>query len=64
MTKTDIQITNSGSGFFGIHGETAKGRKWVDKHVQGSDRGEAWTDDRRLAMDIAQGALNAGLRVQ
>lgn len=62
--KADIEISNSGSGFFGIHGVTAKGRKWIDKNVQGAHCGEAWSDDRRFAMEIAQGALNAGLRVQ
>lgn len=57
------EISNSGSGFFGIHGQTAKGRKWIDRNVQGAHFGEAWSDDRRMAMIIASAALDAGLVV-
>jgi hypothetical protein len=62
--KPDITITNSGSGFYGIHGESVRGRKWVNRVVQGASDGVAWTDDMRMAMDIADGATACGLRVK
>jgi hypothetical protein len=64
--KPDIEITNSGSGFFGIYGETPKGRKWLKRNVQHFDPDEcvAWCDDRRYAMDIAEAAIATGLVVQ
>ncbi len=69
QTKPDIQITNSGSGFFGIYGESKRGQRWLENHVQGVstmmyDRGVAFTDDRRYALDIANAAIKAGLRVE
>jgi hypothetical protein len=60
----DIEITNSGSGFFGIHGMTRKGILWVNRRVHGANRGVAWSDDRRLAYEIVMGALDAGLKVK
>lgn len=62
--RVDIQISNSGSGFFGITGLTRAGRAWVNQNVQGAHRGEAWSDDRGFTMDIAQGAMDAGLEVR
>jgi hypothetical protein len=62
--QVDITISNSGSGFYGIHGETVRGRKWIREHVQGQHAGEAWTDDGRYARDIAEGAVADGLRVE
>jgi hypothetical protein len=67
--KTDIQITNSGSGFYGIYGESARGSRWCKRNVQGFStlmyaRGVAYCDDHRMVTDILAGALDAGLTVE
>lgn len=61
----DIQIKNGGGmGFFIISAETAKGRRWLKRNVPSQDEGTAYCDDRRYAMDIAEGAIDAGLEVR
>lgn len=61
-SKSDISI--DGIGFYQISPETAKGRKWIVKNVHDADsHGQAFSDDSRLVRDIADGALDAGLRV-
>lgn len=60
----DISFHNAGMGFFTIAGETARGKRWVDKHVQGAEYGNAYCDDMRMAMNIAEGAVGDGLMVE
>ena len=58
-----IDISIEGQGFYSITGESKRGRHWIDRNVQGSEGGAACTDDTRLAVEIAGGATNEGLRV-
>lgn len=58
--NTDITI--EGHGFYTITGQTAKGRRFMTR-VQGHERGTAYCDDSTLTLNIAEGALAKGLRV-
>ena len=60
--KTDIRISG-GKGFYQITGHTRKGEAWVQKRVQGAERGQAYTDSGSYAQDIARGAIKDGLTV-
>lgn len=59
----DITILNSGSGFFGIAGETDAGRDWLAENVHGTFRGEVWSDDINYTRDIVVAAQDDGLIV-
>ncbi len=64
MKTTDLEITNPGHmGFFTIAATSKAGRKWLKQNVPSQEHGVAYSDDRRLAWDIYQGALIDGLRV-
>lgn len=61
----DIQITNAGgAGFFIISARTEAGHSWLEENVPDQEAGVAYSDDRRCAMDISQGAIDAGLEVR
>jgi len=63
----DIKIENQ-SGVFVVTPMTPAGCKWINDNVQiepWQRLGESFAcDDRRMSMDIAQGALDAGLTVE
>lgn len=62
MERPDIEFTNSG-GFFVIGGVTPRGLQWVNDNVDGAADGVAYCDDRRMALDIYNGAAEEGLGV-
>lgn len=55
-------VTIYGQGFYAITGETKRGKAFV-KRCWGGEHGQTYCDDSRLAQDIADGAVLAGLRV-
>ena len=64
--SSDITIENAGVFVFRTHTEAAA--EWVGRNVQVEDWSRLGADafvvdDRRLALDIAQGAYDAGLVV-
>ena len=65
IDRPDILVSNAGGfGFFSIWGESRRGRQWLKRNVEGLGRdGVAYCDDRRMALDIAEGAISAGLKV-
>jgi hypothetical protein len=62
--KYDIEIT--GQGFYVISGNTKRGRNWMIKNVQGTSSWDASApcDDMGYTQDIADGAVEQGLRVR
>lgn len=58
----DIEIDGV-LGFYSISGGTEEGRQWIAEQVQGGENGYTHSDDRRLAENVADGALNDGLTV-
>jgi len=55
-------ITIDGRGFYQIVAQTARGQRFM-RQVQEAERGIAYCDDTRLTQNIADGAVDAGLRV-
>lgn len=60
MAKPDLSI--DGRGFYQITAQTRKGQTFMSR-VQGVDRGTAYCDDSTYALNIADGAVSAGLSV-
>lgn len=61
---SDIEISSSGSGFYGIHGVTDTGREWIDANVQDAYWGTAWCDDSRYVDNIVNAAFEDGLEIE
>lgn len=62
MARKLFDLSIDGHGFYTIIGQTALGRRWITR-VDGEQRGTAYTDDSTCALNIADGAVYAGLRV-
>lgn len=58
----DILSTNHGT-IIEMHANTARGRRWIRKHVHGQQQGHVMAE-HRYGVDILVGALAAGLRLQ
>lgn len=67
-TTVDLKVHRSGVGFFLFEPLTSSGRQFLrDRTAHSSWQwigGRLAIDDRRLAMELAQGALDDGLRVE
>jgi hypothetical protein len=62
-TRAPADISfRGGMGFYSISPVTEAGARWMRK-VQGFDSKCAYTDDTKLAVDIADGAVRDGLAV-
>lgn len=59
----DIVTANLGS-IISICAASRKGRSWMARNVLAEDRGEQVYCDHRFGIDIIEGALDAGLRLQ
>lgn len=62
LEKAEADILIAGIGFYAIEATSDRGRAFMVR-VEGNDNGSAYCDDSRLALDIADGALSVGLRV-
>lgn len=62
-SNTDLRVSNE-CGFFSIFAETKRGEDWLKDNVPDQARGVVYSDDRRLAWEICQGAMTDGLEVR
>lgn len=63
MKTRKADITIDGQGFYTIAANSVRGIAFM-RQVEGSSDGVAYCDDTRMAVDIADGAVHAGLRVE